>query len=111
MPEDTQDRGILLSETGGYTLPLSGHVWNPKKKFGYKSYANKDELHAAYRNMVENILKPAVERGLSGVVYTQTSDVEIEYNGLVTYDRNVLKMNPEVVRPLNMSLRKIFPKT
>lgn len=105
MPKDIQDRGVLLSETGGYTLPLPNHVWNPKKKFGYKSFNNKQELQAAYENMVETVLKPAVEKGLSGVVYTQTSDVEIEYNGLVTYDRQVLKMDPDIVKGLNESLR------
>ncbi|MHA1109642.1 MAG: glycoside hydrolase family 2 protein [Promethearchaeota archaeon] len=107
----SNSRGILLSETGGYTYKFPGHVWNPKKKFGYKSYKNKDELHVAYKNMVENVLKPAIEKGLSGVVYTQTSDVEIEYNGLVTYDRQVLKMDPEVIKLLNESLRDLCNKT
>jgi beta-galactosidase/beta-glucuronidase len=111
MVNPSNHRGILLSETGGYTLPLKDHMWNPKKKFGYKGFRSKDELHAAYKNMVENILKPAVEKGLSGVVYTQTSDVEIEYNGLVTYDRQVLKMDPDIIEPLNKSLREIIPKT
>ena len=110
MPKDIRNRGVLLSETGGYTLGLKNHMWNPKKKFGYKSYKNKEELHQAYRNMVETILGPSIQKGLCGVVYTQTSDVEIEYNGLVSYDRQVIKMDPDIIRELNMSLREIIPK-
>ncbi len=111
MPNDSKERGVLLSETGGYTNSINGHKWDPKKKFGYKFYQNKEELHDAYRNMVENVLKPAIKKGLSGAVYTQTSDVEIELNGLATYDRQVLKFDQKLVKELNMSLRELNPKT
>jgi len=99
-------RGVVLSETGGYTYMISEHIWDPNKKYGYKLYKSKEEVHKAYQNMVENVLLPAIDKGLSGAIYTQTSDVEIEYNGLVTYDRQVLKMDPDVLHPLNKSLRK-----
>jgi hypothetical protein len=111
MPEETQNRGVLLSETGGYTRVLPKYRWDPKRKYGYKTYNSIDEIHSAYRNMVENILTPAIKQGLSAAVYTQTSDVEIEYNGLVTYDRKQLKIDPKVIRPLNMKLRETLPKT
>ena len=108
IPND--DRGVVLSETGGYTYLISEHIWDPNKKYGYKTYDSKEDVHEAYQNMVENILKPNIDKGLSGVIYTQTTDVEIEYNGLVTYDRKVLKMDLDVIKLLNMSLRENIPK-
>ena len=108
IPND--NRGVVLSETGGYTYLISEHIWDPNKKYGYKTYDSKEDVHEAYQNMVENILKPNIDKGLSGVIYTQTTDVEIEYNGLVTYDRKVLKMDLDVIKLLNMSLRENIPK-
>ncbi|MCF2141907.1 MAG: beta-galactosidase [Candidatus Lokiarchaeota archaeon] len=95
MPSTFNYRGVVLSEIGGYTLPIINHEWNPKKKFGYKRIKSRNELEQAYFNLINNILLPAVKQGLSGVVYTQITDVEIEYNGLMTYDRSVLKIVPE----------------
>jgi beta-galactosidase/beta-glucuronidase len=106
MPNEVDERGVLLSETGGYTMVNPNHVWNPKKKFGYKRVESQDQLHQAYQNLVENVLKPAIQLGLSGIVYTQTSDVEIECNGLVTYDRKIFKFDPRVINNLNQQLLK-----
>ena len=106
MPENSGIRGVVLSETGGYTMKIPEHCWNPKKKFGYKKFDSKEQLHAAFENMVDNVLTPAIVDGLSGVVYTQTTDVETEYNGLVTYDRKILKMDPEIIKPMIMKLYK-----
>ena len=110
MSDPKDGRGVVLSETGGYTYKNFEHIWDPNKHYGYKLYKSKEGVHKAYQNMVENILKPAIKKGLSAMIYTQTSDVETEYNGLVTYDRQVLKMDPENIKPMNMSLRKIFPQ-
>lgn len=106
MPENSGNRGVVLSETGGYTMKIPEHSWNPKKKFGYKTFNSKEQLHSAFENMVDNVLTPAITDGLSGVVYTQTTDVEIEYNGLITYDRKILKMDPEIIKPMIMKLYK-----
>ncbi|HUT79830.1 MAG TPA: glycoside hydrolase family 2 TIM barrel-domain containing protein [Candidatus Bathyarchaeia archaeon] len=106
MPTKSITRGVLLSETGGYTRMIPNHSWNPKKKYGYKNFHTQEEVEQAYRNLVENILLPAKKMGLSGVIYTQTSDVEIEYNGLITYDRKVKKMNPEKIAKLNNKLNE-----
>jgi hypothetical protein len=84
----------LLGEFGGINLKVPGHIWNPKGHFGYQSRADKAELEKAYVELWEHIAG-LVPGGLAGVIYTQTSDVEIETNGLLTYDRKVLKYNPE----------------
>ncbi|WP_457557991.1 glycoside hydrolase family 2 protein [Candidatus Harpocratesius sp.] len=98
MPSTFNYRGVILSETGGYTLSIINHQWNPKKKFGYKRMKSRNELEHAYSNLINNILLPAVKQGLSGVVYTQITDVEIEYNGLMTYDRCVIKIQIEKLK-------------
>ncbi|MBN1180240.1 MAG: hypothetical protein JXD18_13595 [Anaerolineae bacterium] len=98
-PEDPDARrGVILSEFGGYTLKLDGHVWNPDAAFGYKTFDSKEALGAAYAELLEAQLAPWIERGLSGAVYTQTTDVELEVNGFLTYDREVVKMKPTFSR-------------
>ncbi|MHA1309133.1 MAG: glycoside hydrolase family 2 protein, partial [Candidatus Heimdallarchaeota archaeon] len=104
MPKEITDRGVVLSETGGYTLPIPECLWDPKKKFGYKKITSQEELEKSYQNLVKKILKPSIKQGLSGVIYTQTTDVEIEYNGIVTYDRKIKKMDAEKIAKLNKSL-------
>ncbi|MBN1328142.1 MAG: hypothetical protein JXA54_01600 [Candidatus Heimdallarchaeota archaeon] len=107
MPNKSESRGVVLSETGGYTRMIENHSWNSKKKFGYRKFQTQKEAELAYQNLVDNIILPAKNKGLSGVIYTQTTDVEIEYNGLVTYDRKIKKMNPEIIMPLNRKLNEI----
>jgi hypothetical protein len=87
-------RAIVLGEFGGLGLPLEGHTWQAKNNWGYKSYTNKEDLNAAYLQLVDR-LRPLVGQGLSAAVYTQTTDVEIEVNGFMTYDRAVLKFDLE----------------
>lgn len=99
-----KERGVVLSETGGYTLPISGHLWNPKKKFGYKRIKSQSELEEAYFNLIDSVITANILKGLTGVVYTQISDVEIEYNGLMTYDRKVCKVEFEKIREKNSEL-------
>jgi hypothetical protein len=108
MPEDPDDkRAVILSEFGGYAIKVDGHVWNPETAFGYKKFETKDELTQAYINLLETQLKPWVENGLSGAVYTQTSDVEIEINGYLTYDREIVKMDTETIKKIHQNLIKI----
>ncbi|NHJ87244.1 MAG: beta-galactosidase [Asgard group archaeon] len=106
MPEKFDYRAVILSETGGYTLMIPDHSWNPKKKYGYKKIHSEDELESCYENLVNTILLPSKNEGLSGVIYTQTTDVEIEYNGLVTYDRKYKKMVAAKIKALNQKLIK-----
>ena len=84
-------RASVIGEFGGLGLPLEGHTWLDKGNWGYRSYANPDELGAAYRSLLYQ-LRIQVAQGASAAIYTQTTDVEVEVNGLMTYDRAVVKM-------------------
>lgn len=101
---DRRGRCEILSEFGGYTFPVEGHVFNPQKAFGYKKIAAAEELAEAYRKLYEEQIIPAKAKGLSATVYTQLSDVEDEVNGLVTYDRRVVKFDPALLRALHERL-------
>lgn len=82
---------IVLGEFGGLGLPLEGHTWQDKNNWGYRSYKNKEELLTNYSQLIDKF--PAlIKKGLSAAVYTQTTDVEVETNGLMTYDRKVFKI-------------------
>ena len=86
-----KDRVVVLGEYGGLGLPLEGHTWQSKDNWGYQSFPNKEELLKKYESFIDRF--PAlIAQGLSAGVYTQTTDVEIETNGLMTYDRQVIKM-------------------
>ena len=97
-------RVLSLTEYGGYSLALPGHTWGPNI-FGYKRYRMSDELERAFVRLHRDQIEPAVSEGLSATVYTQLSDVEDEVNGLVTYDRRVVKIPVETVRRINDGLR------
>ena len=87
-------RVLALTEFGGYSLPVAGHV-SSEKKFGYRMYETEDELLEAVERLYLGEVAPCVKRqGLSAAVYTQLSDVEDEVNGILTYDRRVLKVDP-----------------
>jgi len=85
-------RASVLGEFGGLGLPVEGHLWWDKKNWGYREYDSQEELQAGYLRLVGQ-LRPMIGQGLSAAVYTQTSDVEGEVNGLMTYDRAVLKLD------------------
>jgi hypothetical protein len=87
-------RAIVLGEFGGLGLPLKGHTWQDEKNWGYRSYTTAEALTDAYLELVVR-LRPLIGQGLAAAVYTQTTDVEIEVNGLLTYDRSVIKMDTE----------------
>ena len=100
---DRLGRAVVLSEFGGYNLPVEGHTWNGKN-FGYRGYKTAEALETAYETLFEGQILPAKERGLAACVYTQLSDVEDEVNGLVTYDRKVIKLSG-AVRECNARLK------
>jgi len=97
-------RALVLSEFGGYALRLAGHIWNPSAEFGYRKVTSPAELTEAYLDLLENQLKPWIEAGLSAAVYTQTTDVEIELNGYLSYDRDVEKIDFERLRAKHREL-------
>jgi hypothetical protein len=85
-------RVSALGEFGGLGLPLSGHLWKESNNWGYRTFKTTDELRAAYHRLMV-ALHPLIGQGLSAAVYTQTTDVEVEVNGLMTYDREVIKLD------------------
>jgi hypothetical protein len=103
-PRPEAARAAVLGEFGGLGLPLRGHTWQSERNWGYRSFTTAAELEEAYLDLVER-LRPLVRTpGLSAAVYTQTTDVEIEVNGLLTYDREVVKMDLERVARANQRL-------
>ncbi len=86
------DRVSVLGEFGGLGLPLKGHLWKDTDNWGYRTFKTTEELRENYRLLVRR-LHPLVGKGLSAAVYTQTTDVEVEVNGLMTYDREVIKFD------------------
>lgn len=98
-------RPFVLSEYGGYSQIIDGHVWNKKKSFGYQMYKSKESMTAAYKKLLEKQVIPAMKKGLSATVYTQVSDVEFEVNGMLTYDREIIKLDEQTVIDLNKKLK------
>jgi beta-galactosidase/beta-glucuronidase len=82
---------LVLGEFGGLGLPVENHTWQQKNNWGYQTFKNKDELLKRYIEFIDRI-PHLIEKGLSAAVYTQTTDVEVETNGLMTYDRKEIKM-------------------
>ena len=102
-PNITEGRALILGEFGGLGLPIEDHLWQKDKNWGYRNYDDRAELLNNYRKLLVKI--PAlIESGLAAAIYTQTTDVEGEVNGLMTYDRKVIKMDPEEVKEINSTL-------
>jgi beta-galactosidase/beta-glucuronidase len=101
-------RAFVVSEFGGYSLKISDHVWDENKKFGYRFYETSEALTDAYITLLDKELKPLIPLGLAAAVYTQTTDVEIEINGYLTYDRKIEKMNSEILKQAHAELYKLF---
>jgi len=93
-------RASVLGEFGGLGWPASGHTWAAKKNWGYRSFTSQEALQAAYEGLLAK-LPNYIERGLAAAVYTQTTDVEVEVNGLMTYDRNLIKFDRQRTRAIN----------
>jgi hypothetical protein len=110
MPPTTPRRASVLGEFGGLGLPVEGHTWQGKDNWGYRSFKTMPELQSAYLGLMHN-LRPLVAKGLSAAVYTQTTDVEIEVNGLMTYDREILKFDPAVLAAAHKKLTWPVPET
>ena len=84
-------RASVAGEFGGLGLPIEGHTWLAKGNWGYRSFTTPDALGEAYRRLLSQ-LRLQIAEGAAAAIYTQTTDVEIEVNGLMTYDRAVTKM-------------------
>jgi glycosyl hydrolase family 2 len=107
MPPLEPRRAAALGEFGGLGLPLEGHTWLDKGNWGYRSFTTLDAMNAAYRDLVTQLRLHAGD-GLAAAIYTQTTDCEIEVNGVMTYDRAVTKLSPDSIAT-NRRLYGPFP--
>ena len=97
-------RATVLGEYGGIGLVVEGNTWvNDKKNWGYVKFNTSDEVTNEYIKYGRHLLE-LIRKGFSAAVYTQTTDVEGEINGLMTYDRKVIKMNEAKVREINQQI-------
>jgi len=93
----------VLGEYGGIGLVIENHLWEKDRNWGYVQYKSSEEATKVYVGYAEK-LKKLIPYGYSAAVYTQTTDVEIEVNGLMTYDRKVIKLNEEQIRKVNLEI-------
>ena len=93
----------VLGEYGGIGLPVEGHLWSADKNWGYIEFKTREDVTDRYVTYAEKLME-LVERGFSAAVYTQTTDVEGEVNGLVTYDREVVKVDVDRLHEVNRRL-------
>lgn len=105
LPKLDNKRAFVITEYGGYSRKVTDHIWNEKKAFGYLMFKDKEKLSASYKKLHEKQVIPLIDKGLSGTVYTQVSDVENEVNGIFTYDRAHIKIDEEVIKNINSQLK------
>lgn len=101
----SSERPIVLSEFGGYSYQPEGHVYNPRKSYGYRFFKKQEEFEDALISLYEAEIIPAIQKGLCAAVYTQVSDIEDETNGLLSYDRRILKVSPARMRSIAEKLK------
>lgn len=106
---EPENRILALTEYGGYAMMVPEHV-KYEKKYGYKFFDDKQALEEGYGKLFEDRIFPAMRKGLSGLVYTQLSDVEEEINGIFTYDRQVCKLSSKYLRKTNERAMEEFRK-
>ncbi len=107
IPPAENNRAIVLGEFGGLGLPLQGHTWE-KRNWGYRNMGDSLQLLEKYESYYDLVHKFVMENGLSATIYTQTTDVETETNGLMTYDRKINKMG---IRNVYNANHNIIPPT
>jgi beta-galactosidase/beta-glucuronidase len=103
MPAVDDYMAVVCGEFGGLGLPVEGHTLLDKGNWGYRNFDSPQALQAAYLEKL-GLLRPLIDAGLAAAVYTQITDVEIEVNGLLTYDRKVIKFDPKIVADANRKL-------
>jgi len=102
-PEPEENRAIVLGEYGGLGYPVKGHTWETAF-WGYRTFEDTLQLLTTFESYLDQIYRFVKEKGLSAIIYTQTTDVETETNGLMTYDRKVNKMGAENVAKANFGI-------
>jgi hypothetical protein len=100
------DRGNYVLR--GRSLRLARHLWDPERKFEYRFYETSAQLTDAHLLLLSEELVPLIDQGLAAAVYTQLADVEIEFNGYLTYDRAVPRMDEKRITEAHRSLCRAF---
>ena len=101
------DRATVIGEFGGIGFPIKKNLWNPEIiNWGYQTYNTQENLQKSYEYKFNQIRQMKEKHGLSGAVYTQTTDVEGEVNGLLTYDREVIKIPAKILNEMHSPLYK-----
>ena len=103
-----EERPLVLSEFGGYSCKIEGHSFNLDNNYGYKLFESEEKLTQGVEKLYIEEIIPAIKDGLCATVLTQVSDVEDETNGLVTYDRQVVKVNEKTMQKVSEKLKKAF---
>jgi hypothetical protein len=104
VPKLEDKRAAVLGEFGGLGLPVKGHSWQDEKNWGYRSFKTSEELTDAYLGLMKKLHPLTGEGGLCAAVYTQTTDCEIEVNGLLTYDRALVKLDQAAITAAHKKL-------
>jgi beta-galactosidase/beta-glucuronidase len=100
-------RATVLGEFGGIGWAVKGHLWEPDRNWGYVQFNSAKEVTDEYVKYAEQLMN-LIQHGFSAAVYTQTTDVEVEVNGLMTYDREVIKMDESRVKQINQKICNIL---
>ena len=108
LPISDHDRVLVLSEYGGLGLPIEDHTLQNKDEWGYRNMSSTKQLNNTYLEYI-SLLKPLIKKGLCAAIYTQTTDVETEINGIMTYDRKVVKLKDKKVVPVHEELINSYP--
>jgi beta-galactosidase/beta-glucuronidase len=103
LPEKIRDRAAVCGEFGGLGLKVENHMWDKKIRWAYKKFPDSEELTKKYDELISKLIE-LKNNGLIAAIYTQTTDVEGEINGLLTYDREMIKMDKKRLREMNLSL-------
>ena len=99
IPPLEKERAVVLGEFGGLKHAIPGHLWQDTGNWGYQETASLADLNISYSQLIHRLV-PLVSKGLAGAIYTQTSDVEAEVNGLMTYDRRIIKLDTARARAM-----------
>ncbi len=102
------NRPLVLSEFGGYSCKIEGHSFNLDNTYGYRFFTDTEKFGEALKSLYLDEVVPMIDRGLCATVYTQVSDVEDETNGLVTYDRQVVKVSKNDMLEISKAITDKF---
>lgn len=104
----SQHQPLLLSECGGYTRTIAGHLYKEDQHYGYGKTETEEQLTDKIEQLYEEMVLPSLPFGLCGSIYTQLSDIEDEINGLYTYDRQVCKVKKQQLQEISENIMKTF---